>query len=60
VENTLETAVNRTVDISNQTLADSGGDLSIPLFAVGFIVGLDLGLNKVDPSENNELTPIVH
>ena len=46
MENTLETAVNKTVDISNQTLADSGGDLSIPLFAAGFIVGLGLGLNS--------------
>jgi len=46
VENTIETAVNRTVDISNQALADSGGDLSIPLFVVGFIVGLGLGLNN--------------
>jgi uncharacterized membrane protein (Fun14 family) len=32
VEDTLKTAVNRTLEISNQTLADSGGDLSIPLF----------------------------
>jgi hypothetical protein len=32
VEDTIETAVNRTVDISNQALADSGDDLSIPLF----------------------------
>ena len=32
VEDTIETAVNRTVDISNQAIADSGGDLSIPLF----------------------------
>lgn len=31
VEDTVETAVNRTVDISNQTITDSGGDLSIPL-----------------------------
>jgi uncharacterized membrane protein (Fun14 family) len=46
VENTLETAVNRTVDISNQALADSGGDLSIPLFVAGFIVGLGFGLNN--------------
>ncbi|MGA7603033.1 MAG: FUN14 domain-containing protein [Nitrososphaeraceae archaeon] len=46
VENTIETAVNRTVDISNQALADSGGDLSIPLFVSGFIVGLGLGLNN--------------
>src|SRR5215216_1609424 len=46
VEDTLETAVNRTVDISNQALADSGGDLSIPLFVAGFIVGLGLGLNN--------------
>jgi uncharacterized membrane protein (Fun14 family) len=46
VENTLETAVNRTVDISNQALADSGGDLSIPLFVAGFTVGLGLGLNN--------------
>jgi hypothetical protein len=34
------------VDISNQALADSGGDLSIPLFVAGFIVGLGLGLNN--------------
>ena len=27
VEDTLEIAVNGTVDISNQTIADSGGDL---------------------------------
>ena len=46
VEDTLETAVNRTVEISNQTLADSGGDLSIPLYVVGFIVGLGFGLNN--------------
>jgi uncharacterized membrane protein (Fun14 family) len=46
VENTIETAVNSTVEISNQALADSGGDLSIPLFAAGFIVGLGLGLNN--------------
>ena len=46
VENTIETAVNRTVDMSNQALADSGGDLSIPLFVPGFIVGLGLGLNN--------------
>jgi hypothetical protein len=46
VEDTLETAVNRTVDISNQALADSGGDLSIPLFVAGFIVDLGLGLNN--------------
>ena len=46
VENTIETAVNRTVDISNQALADSGGDLSIPLFVAGFIVGLGFGLKN--------------
>src|SRR5215207_2460252 len=46
VEDTLETAINRTVNISNQALADSGGDLSIPLFVAGFIVGLGLGLNN--------------
>jgi uncharacterized membrane protein (Fun14 family) len=46
VQNTLETAVNRTVDISNQALADSGGDLSIPLFVAGFIVGLGFGLSN--------------
>jgi uncharacterized membrane protein (Fun14 family) len=46
VEDTVETAVNRTIDISNQALADSGGDLSIPLFASGFIVGLGFGLNN--------------
>jgi uncharacterized membrane protein (Fun14 family) len=46
VEDTVETAVNRTVDISNQTIADSGGDLSLPLFASGFIVGLGFGLNN--------------
>jgi hypothetical protein len=46
VENILQTAVNRTVDISNQALADPGGDLSIPLFVAGFIVGLGFGLNN--------------
>jgi uncharacterized membrane protein (Fun14 family) len=46
VENTIETTVNRTVDLSNQALANSGGDLSIPLFVAGFIVGLGLGLNN--------------
>lgn len=46
VEDTLETAVNRTVDLSNQALADSGGDLSIPLFAAGFVVGLGFSLNN--------------
>src|SRR5215207_6596938 len=46
VENTFETAVNRTVEVSNQALADSGGDLSIPLFVAGFVVGLGLGLNN--------------
>jgi uncharacterized membrane protein (Fun14 family) len=46
VEDNVETAVNRTVDISNQAIADSGGDLSIPLFVAGFIVGLGLGLNN--------------
>ena len=46
VEDTVETAVNRTVDISNQAIADSGGDLSIPLFVAGFIVGLGFGLNN--------------
>lgn len=34
------------VDLSNQALADSGGDLSIPLFVAGFIVGMGLGLNS--------------
>lgn len=42
----IETAINRTVDISNQALANSGGDLSIPLFVAGFIVGLGFGLNN--------------
>ena len=46
VENSLETAVNRTVDISNQAIADSGSDLNIPLFVAGFIVGLGFGLNN--------------
>jgi uncharacterized membrane protein (Fun14 family) len=46
VENIIETAVNRTVDISNQTLANSGGDLSIPLFVAGFTVGIGFGLNN--------------
>jgi uncharacterized membrane protein (Fun14 family) len=46
IEDTVETAVNRTVDISNQALADSSGDLSIPLFIAGFTVGLGLGLNS--------------
>ena len=46
VQNTLETAVNRTVDISNQALADSGGDLSIPLFVAGLVVGLGFGLSN--------------
>jgi uncharacterized membrane protein (Fun14 family) len=45
VEDALETAVNRTIDISNQALADSGGDLSIPLLVAGFIVGFGLSLN---------------
>ena len=34
------------MDISNQTLADSGGDLSIPLFVAGFIVGIGFGLSN--------------
>jgi uncharacterized membrane protein (Fun14 family) len=55
VENTLETAVNRTVDVSNQALADSGGDLSIPLFVAGFIVGLGLGLNNGGDSGRSRL-----
>jgi uncharacterized membrane protein (Fun14 family) len=46
VEDTLETAVNRTLDITNQAIADSDGDLSIPLFVSGFIVGLGFGLNN--------------
>ena len=46
VEDTIETAVNRTVDVSNQAIADSGGDLSVPLFVAGFIVGLGLGLTN--------------
>jgi uncharacterized membrane protein (Fun14 family) len=46
VEDTIETAINRTVDLSNQVLADSSGDLSIPLFIAGFTVGLGLGLNN--------------
>src|SRR5215207_10607442 len=46
VQNTLETAVNRTVDISNQALADSGGDLSVPLFVAAFIVGLGFGFGN--------------
>jgi uncharacterized membrane protein (Fun14 family) len=46
VEDTLETAVNRTLDITNQAIADSYGDLSIPLFVSGFIVGLGFGLNN--------------
>jgi uncharacterized membrane protein (Fun14 family) len=46
VEDIIEAAVNRTVDISNQVLADSSGDLSIPLLIAGFIVGLGLGLNS--------------
>jgi uncharacterized membrane protein (Fun14 family) len=46
VEDTIETAVNRTVDISNQAIADSGGDLNIPLFVAGFIVGLGIGLGN--------------
>jgi hypothetical protein len=45
-QNTLETAVNRTVDLSTQALADSGGNLSIPLFVAGFIVGPGLGLSN--------------
>jgi hypothetical protein len=44
VEDAFETSVNRTVDISNQVLAKSGGDLSIPLFVSGFVVGF--GLNN--------------
>jgi uncharacterized membrane protein (Fun14 family) len=55
VEDTIETAVNRTVDISNQALADSGGDLSIPLFVAGFIVGLGLGLNNGRDSRRSRL-----
>src|SRR5215203_7090103 len=55
IEGTLETAVNRTVDISNQALADSGGDLSIPLFVAGFIVGLGLGLNNSKGSRKSRL-----
>jgi uncharacterized membrane protein (Fun14 family) len=55
VEDTLETAVNRTVNISNQALADSGGDLSIPLFVAGFIVGLGLGLNNSKGSRKSRL-----
>lgn len=46
VEDTIETAVNKTSNLSNQALADSGGDLSIPLFVAGFVVGLGLGLNN--------------
>ena len=46
VEDTLETEENRTIEISNQAIAESGGDLSIPLFVAGFIVGLGLGLNN--------------
>ena len=46
VEDTIETAVNKTSNLSNQALADSGGDLSIPLFVAGFIVGLGFGLNN--------------
>jgi uncharacterized membrane protein (Fun14 family) len=46
IEDAIETAVNRTVYISNQTLTDSDGDLSIPLFVSGFIVGLGFGLNN--------------
>jgi hypothetical protein len=34
------------VDISNQAITDSGGDLSIPLFVAGFVVGLGLGLKN--------------
>ena len=55
VEDTIETAVNRTVDISNQALADSGSDLSIPLFVAGFIVGLGLGLNNGRDSRRSRL-----
>jgi uncharacterized membrane protein (Fun14 family) len=54
VEDTLESAVNRTVDISNQALADSGGDLGMPLFVAGFIVGLGFGLNN-DRSKRSRL-----
>jgi uncharacterized membrane protein (Fun14 family) len=46
VEDTLETAVNRTVEITNQAIVDSDGDLSIPLFVSGLIVGLGFGLNN--------------
>jgi uncharacterized membrane protein (Fun14 family) len=46
VEDTIETAVNKSSNLSNQALADSGGDLSIPLFVAGFVVGLGLGLNN--------------
>ena len=55
VQNTFETAVNRTIDISNQALADSGSDLSIPLFVAGFIVGLGLGLNNGRDSRRSRL-----
>jgi uncharacterized membrane protein (Fun14 family) len=44
VEDTIETAVNRTFDLSNQALAYSGGDLSMPIFVAGFVVGLGLDL----------------
>ena len=47
VEDTVETAVNRTLDITNQAIADYDGDLSIPLFVAGFIVGLGFSLNNV-------------
>jgi uncharacterized membrane protein (Fun14 family) len=53
VESTLETAVNRTVDISNQAIANSSDDLSIPLFVSGFIVGLGFGFNNASNSFNN-------
>jgi hypothetical protein len=46
VQDILETAVNRTVDVTNQAIADSDGDLSISLFVSGFIVGLGFGLNN--------------
>jgi uncharacterized membrane protein (Fun14 family) len=46
VEGALETAINRTVAISNQPLSDSAGDLSIPLFVAGLVVGLGFGLNN--------------
>jgi uncharacterized membrane protein (Fun14 family) len=58
VEDTLETAVNRTTDIANQALADSAGDLSIPLFTAGLMYPtgfLDAWHNTIEKREEDEI-----